>query len=304
MKRSAFTLVELLVVTVIIALLAAILITAVGAAREAARRGQCVSRQRDLAHAMIAYSTANNGLPGYLNQLGATPIHSWAVAVMPNIGETKRYEALMRGEQTAQATASLPALICPSDNPRENSRLNYVVNCGPSAGTQNITGEIALYFTLFKDRRSNLITPSNIISKKVPIEEIPDGVSNTILLSENVNAGVWYHEEWNVFALRNQLPVSDNQLPVSYKDTRSLVAVENLGFVWELRSDFLPNSPAVVPRPSSKHPGTVVVAYADGKAEAINDDIAANVWVRLVCPDDAQARLSVVPDEGLGFTEL
>ena len=54
--RRGFTLIELLVVISIIALLIAILLPALGAARESARRTQCLSNQRSIATASIAYA--------------------------------------------------------------------------------------------------------------------------------------------------------------------------------------------------------------------------------------------------------
>jgi len=243
---------------------------------------------------MIAYDTANNGLPGSLNQLGGTPIHSWAVAVLPNIGEGKRHAALMKEEFPAGVFAPVPALLCPSDNPREERRLNYVVNCGPSGTMPGITGDNAPHFTLFKDRRSDLLA----INKKVKIEDIPNGMSNTILLSENVNtnvAGVWYDEDWDFFALLNELPISS-----SNEDTRSRVAVENLGFVWGRNNNLLPNSSDRIPRPSSKHPAVFVAAFADGTAKVINDDISLEDWLKAVCLDDEKARLPV-SQGGLGW---
>ena len=287
---------ELLVVIVIIVLLAALLIPAVAMAREAARRNQCLTNQRSLATAIITYSNANGGLPGYLNQQGdirRVPSHSWAVAIFPNIGENRRYEVLMSTPQgTAvdlRVTAPLPALICPSDNPREDARLNYVVNCGP-AETPGINGNNALHFTLFRDRRPDPDEPRFLtaVNTRVKIEDIPNGASNTILLSENVNAGIWHHANWNTFAPRNELPhnfTPPPQLPPPGRNTRSSVAVENLGFVWARLPAFLPNSSANEPRPSSKHPGTVIVAFADGSARAINDDISIDEWLQIVCPD-------------------
>jgi len=307
MKRSAFTLLELLVVVVVVALLVAILIPAVNGARTAARATQCISRQRDLAHAMITYNNGNNGLPGYLNELGTTPIHSWAVAVFPMIGENKRYEFLMKNPpsdpndpdyrvELARAVAALPALLCPSDNPREDRRLNYVVNCGPSVTiSPNITGENILPFSLFRDRRSILTA----VNKKVKIEEIHNGMSNTILLSENVDAGhrsvdgvwhpgAWYLEDWDTDAPRDEL--THDNVQDTNQNTRSTVAVQHLGFEWAIHSDFLPNSSADVPRPLSKHPGKIAVAFADGSAKSINDDIGLDAWLKLVCPDDEKLK--------------
>ena len=288
MKRFAFTLVELLVTVAIIALLVAILIPAVNMAREAARRAQCVTRQRDLAIAMITYNNDNNGLPGYLNELTATPVHSWAVSVFPMIAETKRYEVLMKGEPlSTDAFAPLPALICPSDNPQEDTRLNYVVNCGPveNDGMGDTVLAVVRSLSLFKDHRFPAVGEKKKLNTKVKIEEIPDGASNTILLSENSDAGVdtvWY-ADWSLFPLN-----------VSGKPTRNEDAVNNLGFIWSPHSDFAPNSSESGPRPSSKHPGTVVAAYADGSAKPLNDDIAVGTWktpedwLKAVSPNDAK----------------
>ena len=298
MKRSAFTLVELLVVIVVIALLAGILLTAINRSRETARRAQCVSRQRDLAIALIDYNNASNGLPGYLNQFGGTtPIHSWAVSIFPMIGENKRYEVLMNNGLSV--LVSPPALLCPSDNPDEPGRLNYVVNCGPKEYiNDNLNLQANPAFVLFRDRRSLLpqgVVPSLVsINTKVKIEEIPDGASNTILLSENLEVGVWY-ANWSLSAcVLNQLPVGVDSQRLN---TRSSAAVENLGFVW-WDTALAPNSSTAGPRPSSKHPGTVVAAYADGSAKPINDDISLGDWLQAVCPDDKKAK-GLITDGGL-----
>ena len=276
MKRSAFTLVELLVVIAVIAVLVAILIPAVNAAREHARRTQCLANQRSLAMAMITYAKENNGLPGALNQLGTTPIHSWAVAIFPMIGENKRYEAFMNGG--SDAFVWLSALICPSDRPSGDLRMNYVANCGPWH-YENANPA----FVLFRDRRSSLV-PTN---PRVKIEEIPDGASNTILLSENVNIDVFWHEDWDGPAY------SPNELPVGTSpgvSSRSSAVVRHLGFVWWLNDSTLaPNSTANAPRPSSRHPGAVIAAFADGSARAIDVNIDQREWARLVCPDDKKA---------------
>jgi len=314
MKRSAFTLVELLVVVAVVALLVALLFPAINAARTAARTTQCISRQRDLALAMITYSNENSGLPGYLNELGETPIHSWAVAVFPHLGENKRYEVLMKlknGESPpSEAVATLPALICPADNPEGIARINYVVNCGP-VEEGPINGDKAPDFTLFKDRRSALTS----INRKVKIEEIPDGTSNTILLSENLDAGFWHrytapdpalnfgwHDWTDDDNNARRIPPDNRELKQDAPDgeyTRDKASVDLLSFIWSTQRDSRYALNSLIPgaRPSSRHPGLVVVAYADGTARRINDDVSIAEWLNAVCPNDEGLKKELEKDK-------
>lgn len=62
-RRAGFTLVELLVVIAIIGILIALLLPAVQAAREAARRTQCTNGMRQLALAVMNFESTNNFLP-------------------------------------------------------------------------------------------------------------------------------------------------------------------------------------------------------------------------------------------------
>lgn len=72
-SKQAFTLVELLVVIAIIGVLVALLLPAVQSAREAARRGQCLSQLKQLALAALNYEQAHSELPrGAYNYIDST----------------------------------------------------------------------------------------------------------------------------------------------------------------------------------------------------------------------------------------
>src|SRR3954454_5827014 len=63
-KRGAFTLVELLVVIAIIGILVALLLPAVQAAREAARRAQCLNHLKKIGVGFLNHESAKKILPG------------------------------------------------------------------------------------------------------------------------------------------------------------------------------------------------------------------------------------------------
>src|SRR5689334_1255126 len=101
-RLRAFTLVELLVVIAIIGVLVALLLPAVQAAREAARRMQCGNNLRQLGLALQNYHDVNQTFPlNYRPVVGGT--YSWMQAILPYIEQQNLYSQLTIG-----GTVNLP----------------------------------------------------------------------------------------------------------------------------------------------------------------------------------------------------
>jgi prepilin-type N-terminal cleavage/methylation domain-containing protein/prepilin-type processing-associated H-X9-DG protein len=129
-ERRGFTLVELLVVIAIIGILVALLLPAIQAAREAARRTSCTNNIKQLGLAIHNYMSAKKDvLPGgYFQESknGAFQGESFFVYLMPYMENQviyDRWDKVNRANnsltETSPAAVVIPAMICPSDNPAE-----------------------------------------------------------------------------------------------------------------------------------------------------------------------------------------
>ena len=162
-ESRGFTLVELLVVIAIIGVLVALLLPAVQAAREAARRSQCLNNLKQLGLACLIYEDANGTLPigSYYSQVNAEPPGgNYVTEIMPMMELGTVIDSLdpmayytdggsvNTPNEQAIAELQLKELVCPSDeqaddpiatdvefsgrNPLQAQRLWYVGSMGPT----------------------------------------------------------------------------------------------------------------------------------------------------------------------------
>ena len=132
-RPSAFTLVELLVVITIIGILIALLLPAVQAAREAARRMQCSNNLKQMALAVLNYESTNGVLPINIASEAIRGVDgngiSWMVGILPYTENASIYnlldfhgtcengQGMMNPQNWPYIKQTLPLYLCPSDAP-------------------------------------------------------------------------------------------------------------------------------------------------------------------------------------------
>ena len=319
-NRRAFTLVELLVVITIIGMLMALLLPAVNAAVEAARRGRCASRLKGLATGAISYDGRMKRYPGYRNSIGEmgnakNPMVEvgWLVMMLEDMSRKDlkdKYVDLLQGRSETFNFPYLDWLECPSDPPdqRPTSKQSYSAYIGNAGLAKQgsgagVTDNPADGIFLNASSRNNL-RPVNTRSAYVTGA---DGVTNTLLFSENVAAannlgdqaagGGGWHTPGGATGTKDAEKIytvfvwyDNNGVTPSPVGRVNGVPQAGAGNTVQLADVQLQNFPEAA-RPSSFHPGGANAAFCDGHVVLLRQDMGYHVYTQLMTVDNQRCSI-------------
>jgi prepilin-type N-terminal cleavage/methylation domain-containing protein len=311
-----FTLVELLVVIAIVGTLVALLLPAVQAAREAARRASCNNNQRQFVLSLHQHHDARKAFPAGASR----PIDpntglrawtrnsmSWIVKLLPfleqqNISDRIDHQAdswqwVDAEEDVLQNTeisnTPLALALCPSDGTSDwfheyGAPTNYVACYGSSTADGNLPGVPGkAYPEAVEDAAPD---GAFYIGEPVRMRQIVDGNSQSLAFSECLRGFpliAWVGES-------QPLCLTPNHGITGYLQDRGgawLFSVRNQ--FWGFSTYYPPNHPAAeqaecvrysgtgVFGARSNHPGGVVASLCDGAIRFVSETIEPTTWQAL-----------------------
>jgi prepilin-type N-terminal cleavage/methylation domain-containing protein/prepilin-type processing-associated H-X9-DG protein len=314
-----FTLIELLVVVTIIGLLVALLLPAVQAAREAARRAQCVNNLKQLGLAAMNYESANSVLPSGMLPAVAdeAPVFTWGlstfVRVLPFLDASPLYNSANFSRQAITpangtvASTGLVGLWCPSDPyvseghpddfdygaPDGFGIVQRHTSYGGCQGTWSI--EVLPQNRSFAAQLANM--NGTIFScSSVRLADIADGTGTTILFAETPYG---------------RIPIARNRAPARWWNT-GFVADSMVSAYYPLNGPVkgVPyldgNFEKWISAVGSFHPGGANVGFCDGSVRFVKDSIESVPFdpvtgdVPAFRLDPASGTYSIAPGTRLG----
>jgi prepilin-type N-terminal cleavage/methylation domain-containing protein/prepilin-type processing-associated H-X9-DG protein len=305
-RRRGFTLIELLVVIAIIGVLIALLLPAVQAAREAARRSQCSNNLKQMGLALHNYHDAVGAFPpGYVSTKGPDGDNAgtgwgWAAMILPQLEQRNIFDAInfsLAIEAPANMTARLSRVgtfVCPTD-PSFMRQFTVVDDSTDSSSLGAPICDVAAsdYVGCFgkgdvsdipgRDFGEGLFFRNSVIR----IADVLDGTSQTIALgekSQNLARATWTGA------------IAHSAVPITELIAEGGLSPEGGGALVLSHTGELdgPNSrPAHADQFWARHPGGVNFAFGDGSVRfvkerrtlAIFQALATRAGSEIIAPD-------------------
>jgi prepilin-type N-terminal cleavage/methylation domain-containing protein/prepilin-type processing-associated H-X9-DG protein len=293
--RPGFTLVELLVVIAIIGVLVALLLPAVQAAREAARRTQCINQLKQWGLAFQLHHDAKGMLPAGSTY---TPRQSWVIRVLPYVEQANiasRANLAVNFELPPMTIANsmnglagqyVPLYYCPSDGAGvdqtigqfQRRRGNYVINWGN-----------ATFGGAFREDRLAGVAPFSHVNgqtsqpRETTFAHITDGTSNTLMMAEYLITNSPEDNDWRGDIHNNE---GVNRFHTIY--TPNSTVPDEIANGW-FQDNGDPLMPAIASTryetqqnaSRSRHAGGVNALHCDGSASFYSDGVATTIWQAL-----------------------
>lgn len=266
-RRRGFTVIELLVTIAIIGALVALLMPAVQAARESARRSTCQSRMKQLGLALHNYHDAHNALPpGTIIQRSSSPPGTgwgWGAMVLPYVEQQSLHSGItfetptVSGSNTGLIGQSLPVWRCPSDTAPPSVEINVSDAGSVMVASGNYCGVDGVLSAMSETRFS----------------AVSDGLTQTLMLGERVyQPGTAGFNDRFVSAWCGVLATATTHVnsSVPYLPASDATPI-NDGM----------DSPGAF---TSRHPGGAFFAMCDGSVQMISENINSGLFVALGTP--------------------
>ena len=306
LRHFGFTLVELLVVIAIIGVLVALLLPAVQAAREAARRTQCTNHLKQIGVAVHNYDSTHKAVPpAYLWGAGHA---TWLVLILPYIEEGALYEQgdISRqyyGQPDEVIRQQIPIYYCPSRRSppqlsvsgdgrggiphRPGALADYAMGAGDGSGVDrwwfttppggNGIARTTHYYAVYPPSKHVFVTPSGNLFGSTPnmtytgwkhFRKFKDVTDG---LSNTFLAGEKYvhPEHWGEAAWGDSSFRNDDAGGVNVVFRQ---AGPGFPIVTSAQHDLIPASTALASF-GGEHPGVCMFAMCDGSVRGISPEI-------------------------------